>query len=206
MGTESREAVDGRRDERAFVRRIIAGDQQAFADFADTYIPGLYRFASFRLNHDRELTGEVVQATLVKAIAKLASFRGEATLMTWLCACCKAEIAAHFRRGKSRPAEVEWTDEQAVRATPTNRTPPDCPEKYALRNEVSSLVHTTLDMLPPRYSQVLEWKYLDNASVKEIADRMSLRTKAAESLLTRARSSFREVYARLQMGPSHERE
>jgi RNA polymerase sigma-70 factor (ECF subfamily) len=206
MGTESRKAVNARVDERSLVRRIIAGDQSAFAEFADTYIPGLYRFASSRLNHDRELTREVVQATLVKAIAKLTSFRGEAALMTWLCACCKTEIATHFRRGKSRPTEVEWTDEQAVWATPLNRTPPDCPEESALRNEVSSLVHTTLDMLPPRYGQVLEWKYLDNASVKEIADRMSLRTKAAESLLTRARNSFREVYARLQMGPSHERE
>jgi RNA polymerase sigma-70 factor (ECF subfamily) len=193
-------------DERSLVRRIIGGDQSAFAEFADTYVPGLYRFASSRLNHDRELTREVVQATLVKAIAKLTSFRGEAALMTWLCACCKTEIATHFRRGKSRPTEVEWTDEQAVWATPLNRTLPDCPEESALRNEVSSLVHTTLDMLPPRYGQVLEWKYLDNASVKEIADRMSLRTKAAESLLTRARNSFREVYARLQMGPSHERE
>ena len=51
-----------------------------------------------------------------------------------------------------------------------------------------------------------EWKYLDDLPVKEIAERIELKTKAAESLLTRARNSFREIYARLQVGPRHERE
>jgi RNA polymerase sigma-70 factor (ECF subfamily) len=206
MGGASDSAVKTAADERALVRGMIAGDERAFDRFADGYIPALYRFASFRLDHDRELTREIVQTTLVKAIAKLASFRGEATLMTWLRACCKTEIAAHFRRGKSRPTEVEWTDEQAAGATPLNRTPPDGPEKSVLRGETVVLVHAALDLLPPRYGRVLEWKYLDNLPVKEIADRMKLRTKAAESLLTRARNSFRVIYARLQVGPSHEQE
>jgi RNA polymerase sigma-70 factor (ECF subfamily) len=76
----------------------------------------------------------------------------------------------------------------------------DGPETSALRKESSLMVHTALDSLPPRYSQVLEMKYLDNLPVKEIADRMNLRPKAAESLLTRARNSFRKSYARLQGG------
>jgi RNA polymerase sigma factor (sigma-70 family) len=121
-------------------------------------------------------------------------------------ACCKTEIAAHFRRGKSRPSEVEWTDEQASDATPLNRTPQDGPEDSVLRGETAVLVHATLDLLPPHYSRILEWKYLDSLPVKEIADRMRLKPKAAESLLTRARNSFREIYEDLQVGPSHEQE
>jgi RNA polymerase sigma-70 factor (ECF subfamily) len=179
---------------------MIAGDKRTFEEFSDVYIPALYRFASFRLDHDRELTREIVQTTLVKAIANIASFRGEASLMTWLRACCKTEIAAHYRRGKSRPAEVEWTDERAPDATPLNRTPQDGPERSAMRKEIAALVHSALDLLPPRYGRILEWKYLDNLPVKEIADRMNLGTKAAESLLTRARNSFRKAYAQLQGG------
>ena len=205
MGTESHGTVDRRTDERKLVRGMIAGNESAFDEFADAYIPALHRFASSRLNQDRELVHEIVQNTLVKAIAKLASFRGEAALMTWLCACCKTEIAAHFRR-RGRRTEVEWTDDEAALATPLNRTPPDGPEKSLLRDETARLVHTALDLLPPRYSQALEWKYLDSLPVREIADRMKMRTKAAESLLTRARVAFRETYARLQLGLSHETE
>jgi len=204
MRTESQTAANARRDERTLVRGLVDGDEQAFEEFSDAYIPALHRFASGRLNHDRELTREIVQGTLVKAIAKISSFRGEAALMTWLCACCKAEISAHFRRNRRRPAEVEWTDEQVAEATPLNRTPLDGPETSFLRGEVAALVHAALDLLPRRYGQVLEWKYLDNIPVQQIADRMSLKMKAAESLLTRARNAFRETYARLQIGSSHE--
>lgn len=76
-------------------------------------------------------------------------------------------------------------------------TVPDGPEQALLRKETSELVHVTLDALPPHYSKVLEWKYLDRLSVKEIAARLRVGPKAAESLLTRARSSFRDGYGRL---------
>lgn len=204
MRSESQSAENGRRYERTLVRGLVAGDERAFEEFSDAYIPALHRFASGRLNHDRELTREIVQGTLVKAIAKISSFRGEAALLTWLCACCRAEISAHFRRNKRRPTEIEWTDGQIAEPTPLSRTPPDGPETSLLRDEAASLVHSALDLLPPRYGQVLEWKYLDDIPVQQIADRLSLKMKAAESLLTRARNAFRETYARLQIGSSHE--
>jgi RNA polymerase sigma-70 factor (ECF subfamily) len=184
---------------------MVGGDRLAFDEFAETYIPILYRFAAFRLRNDPELTREIAQATLVKAIEKIGSFRGEASLTTWLCACCKSEIAAHFRRSRSRPAQVELTEEWIPDAVPQYLSPPEGPERAALRGETRERVHAALDLLPPRHARVLEWKYLDNLPVKEIAARIALSAKAAESLLTRARDSFREVYARLQMEQSHER-
>ena len=41
---------------------------------------------------------------------------------------------------------------------------------------------------------MLEWKYIDSLSVNEIASRLGTTTKAAESLLTRARNAFREAF------------
>ena len=51
----------------------------------------------------------------------------------------------------------------------------------------------TLDALPGRYGEALEWKYIDGLSVREIAARLELGEKATESLLTRARESFRDA-------------
>ena len=186
-----------KRDERQLVRRMIAGDEGAFELFADEYVPALYRFAMGRLDGDRELTSDIVQTTICKAIAKLATFRGEAALMTWLCACCRNEVAGHFRK-KMRPVrevDIEAVEERS--AAELAAAAPEGPESAALRSEASRLVHEALDELPPHYGQVLEWKYLENLSVKEIASRLQLRPKAAESLLTRAREAFRKVHARL---------
>lgn len=184
-------------EERAIVRRMIAGDEAAFEAFADEYLPPLYRFAVRRLGGDRELARDIVQTTICKAIAKLTTFRGEAALMTWLCACCRNEIASHFRK-KSRPVrELQLEAVEECSAAELVAAPPEAPEAAALRGERHRMVHDALDELPPHYGQVLEWKYLEDLPVKEIASRLGVSPKAVESLLTRARQAFRKVHARL---------
>lgn len=190
-----------RTEERDLVRRMIAGDESAFEEFSDGYLPPLLRFASRRLGGDRELARDMVQSTICKAISKLGSFRGEAALMTWLCACCQNEIAAHFRRNKrmEREVDLELVEEAAARSS--NHHGPADPEHAAMREEAVQLVHAVLDLMPPRHARALEWKYLEDLPVKDIAVRLKLGDKAAESLLTRARQSFRDGYARLAASP-----
>jgi RNA polymerase sigma-70 factor (ECF subfamily) len=57
------------------------------------------------------------------------------------------------------------------------------------------LIQAALDGLPHHYGDVLEWKYVDGLSVQEIAARLAIGPKAAESCLTRARGAFREAIA-----------
>ena len=189
-----------RETEMSMVRRMLEGDEEAFEWFSDVFIPRLQRFALNRLGHDRELAKEIVQRTLVKVIDKLDTFRGEAALMTWLGACCRAEIALYFRRRGRGGVTVELDDEPAPVTSTWSAPPPEGPEASFLRGEAAELVHEALDQLPAHYGRALEWKYLDDLTVREIAGRLEIGPKAAESLLTRARNAFREVYARLVAG------
>lgn len=179
---------DLRLEEKALVERMLAGDEAAMEEFADEYFPGLYRFALARLGGDTELAREVVQTTVCKALAKLGTFRGEAPLLGWLCACCRNEIRMGFRKKKRQPRVVELEEDVA-----SDR---DLPEGALARKEEVRHVHAVLDLLPPRYASALEWKYVERVSVKEIAERLRVGAKAAESLLTRARQAFREGYER----------
>lgn len=179
---------DLRLEERALVERMLAGDEAAMEEFADEYFPGLYRFALARLGGDTELAREVVQTTVCKALGKLETFRGEAPLLGWLCACCRNEIRMGFRKKQRQPRVVELEEDLA-----SDR---DLPEGALARKEEVRHVHAVLDLLPPRYAHALEWKYVERISVKEIAERLRMGAKAAESLLTRARQAFREGYER----------
>ena len=183
-----------RAQEKLLIQSILQGNRRAFDEFADDYMPPLYRFASRRLGGDRELTVEIVQSTMCKAIARLETFRGEAALMTWLCACCRNEIAAYFRRQGKQGHQLEFDAVESVSKTPIGESGIDSPERATLRSETVEQVHATLDSLPPNYASALEWKYLQQLPVKEIGKRLGLSVKAAESVLTRARSAFRRVY------------
>jgi len=118
-----------------------------------------------------------------------------AMLLTWLCSICRNEILMHFRSRKSAPAETPLDDN----VTPIGSwvRQPTLPDEALLQAESATVVHVVLDLLPSHYSDVLEWKYLDHISVREIGERLKVGTKAAESMLTRARAAFRKGYQRV---------
>lgn len=178
------------------VSRMLAGDERALESFGERYTPALYRFAAARLPGDRDVTRDLVQTTLTKALSRLGSYRGEAALLTWLCACCRNEILMHLRRRRGAPPVVGLDGAEVVAAD----QPGHDAEGVLLELERATLVHVALDALPERYGSVLEWKYLDRLPVETIAARLGLRLKAAESLLGRARQAFRSTYEDLARG------
>lgn len=184
--------------DRALARRILGGDEAAFRDLFDRFFPRLYRFALARVPRDPEAAQDIVQQTFCKAIERLDTYRGEAALYTWFCQICRNVVADHYRRnsrGGSRVVLLE--DLPDARAILESFAAPaaDEPETGAMHEQVHRLVEATLDALPGRYGEALEWKYIDGLSVREIAGRLALGEKATESLLTRARESFREAIA-----------
>lgn len=180
--------------DRALVQRMLRGDEQAFAEFFDDYFPRLFRFAVRRLG-DEDAAEEVVQATLVLAVRRLGTWRGEAALFTWLCTICRREAAA-FAERTSRHLHVPLEDaDPYVRAALDSLSSTlEAPDAALVRDDVSRIVQLVLDGLPPRYSRVLEWKYLEELSMQQIAERMQTTPKAVESLLSRAREAFRDGF------------
>ncbi len=182
--------------DKAIAKRLLRGDQRAFKALFDDFFPKLYRFALARLDGDEDEARDVAQETFCKAFERLDSYRGEASLYGWMCQICRNAIVDRGRRLARRPQHVTLLeDETAIRsileflAGPTREEP----EALARRGELLRLIQATLDCLPSRYGDVLEWKYVDGLSVAEIAGRLSVSPKAAESALTRARNAFREA-------------
>jgi RNA polymerase sigma-70 factor (ECF subfamily) len=186
---------DGMTDERDLVAAMLSGDERAFTTFFDTYFPRVYRFALPRLDRNPDVTKDVVQATLIKAMRAIESWRGEAALFTWLCQICRRQIADHVRSQRRHATRVVLIDDSdEVRAALESIEAPDRDDPFrgADRAELGRLVHAVLDRLPNRYGEALEWKYVEGHTVEEIGDRLGIGHVAAQSLLARARVAFRE--------------
>src|SRR4026207_1581942 len=87
--------------ERKLVRRMRGRDESAFDEFFADYFPRLFRFAVLRLR-DPDAAEDLVQNSLIAAVRRRGSWRGEATLFTWLCTICRREIAAWEKRTARR--------------------------------------------------------------------------------------------------------
>lgn len=185
-------------DDRALARRVTSGNPDAFEEFFREYFPRLYRFTLARVNGNADLAEEIVQRTMCLVMRKLKTYRGEALLFTWLCQICRNEMAAVFRERRMETLqENPLEDNPAVQAALASLALDVGPEKSQSDDEVARFVRVTLEYLPTRYAAALEMKYIQGCSVDEIGERLNISSKAAESVLSRARDAFREGFRSL---------
>jgi len=190
--------------DRELVERLLRGDARAFDDFFNEYFPKLYRFARRRLS-DPVLAEDVAQGALCRALDSLRGFRGEAALFTWLCTLCRRELSARLGEfnpaaGSAHLAEEDPAVRAALESLMANESTD--PLLAADRAQLRQAIRVALDYLPAPYGDILEWKYLREMSINEIAQRLGRSPKASESLLTRAREAFRETFTLLAGAPA----
>ncbi len=187
-------------DDKRLAKQLLAGDARAFDRFFNDNFARLYRFTMARMSDDPEGAREVVQSTLSRAVRKIHTFRAESAMFTWLCAICRNEISDWMKRqGRYRDHIVLVEDFPEVQAAVDSFQAPvaDSPERNYQRVEALRLIQVALDRLPPKYGDVLEWKYVEGHSIKEISARLGIGTEATQSLLARAKRAFADVYSTL---------
>ncbi|MGB5332199.1 MAG: RNA polymerase sigma factor [Woeseiaceae bacterium] len=189
--------------DKKLVKQLLSGDTRAFDRFFDENFARLYRFALTRLSDDPDAAREVAQVSLTRAIRKLHTYRAESALFTWLCAICRNETSDWLaRQGRYREHIVLTEDFAEIQAAVDSFHAPEqmSPERHYRRVELLRLIQVALDKLPARYGDVLEWKYIEGHSIKEISARLDIGPEATQSLLARAKRAFADVYTSLTEG------
>ncbi len=189
-----------REEDRRRVRALLAGDTAAFDAFFNDYFPRLYRYVLPRVEFSIPDAQDICQETLLRALRRLSTYRGEAALYSWVCQIGANQVSDFWQKRRRDGAHVVFAEDDpnvlAVLAT-LQSAEADSPESHRYNTEIPRLVQATLDNLPARFADALEWKYLDGLSVADISFRLGVSTAAAQSVLQRARAAFREAFTAL---------
>ena len=183
-------------------RFALAGSPQAIDALAQAALAPLYRFCFYRVGRNRDLCEEVVQETMLRAIRDLGRYepeRAEGNIFPWLAGLARNEIRRVLSREKAAESlETLWNrmDEQLRDLFGRLESEPFGEEVLA-RAETCEIVGATMSQLPSHYREALEAKYVNGASVQQIAADCGLSEKAVESQLTRARKAFRATFLAL---------
>lgn len=183
-------------DDQQLVARLRAGDEAAFRAFFEEYFDRLYRFAMSRTRGDADMSEEAAQRALCRAVRRLETWRGEAALFTWLAQICRNELAdlgEAARRDASRTVSLDADERLRGRIEGEVADPRSDPSREPEEAQFAQLLREVLDGLPGRYGDVLEWKYLDDMSVEQIAGRLHTSFESAQSTLQRARVALRSA-------------
>lgn len=178
-------------EERGLREAVLEGDEEAWRVLYEGCFDFLYAYVHYRTGRRRDLTDEVVQECWVVAVRRIRRFDpGRARFRTWMRGIADNVLRNARRRWARRDrAEVGESGQEAIASAADSRDV-----------ERAELVGLALAAVPERYRGLLRAKYHEEKSVAEIAAENGNSVKAVESALTRARETFRKVYAELEEG------
>lgn len=168
--------------------RLLARDRGALTRFYRDNAPRLRRHIATRISA-REDAEEVLQDTLFAFLEGLRDWRGRSSLRTYLFSICQHKIVDYYRRKKIRHAVFSQMPQLETLVSPL-LGPEQELDAVLIREKIASVMNRLL----PVYRRILIMKYMEQITVGEIADRLAVSIKSAESRLFRARRAFVELF------------
>lgn len=173
----------------SFIKRILAGDSKAVIEFYKSYSPKILAYLTKKL--PKEDAQEITNDVFLEAIDSLSFLQKESNVSAWLYRIAHNKMVDFYRKKKIKSILLSQMPFLQILAQEINQ-PEFQFEKDMLRDKIEEVLHR----LSRDHRIILKLRYEKEISVKEIAKTLKLSFKATESLLFRARQSFKLAYQR----------
>jgi RNA polymerase sigma factor (sigma-70 family) len=183
-------------DELTLARRVAAGDRTAFEIIMRRHNRRLYRLARASLRDDSEAK-DALQEAYLNAYRAIGSFRGEATLSTWLSRLVLNECGARQRRSARRRDIIPLVSADTSRIE--NESVVDVaegPDRAAARTQLRAILESKLGEIPEALRVVFVLRSVEELSVAETAEALGIAQETVRMRHFRAKGMLREALAR----------
>jgi RNA polymerase sigma-70 factor (ECF subfamily) len=172
---------------------LRAGDRAEFARLVDAYSAPIYRLGLRMLGNEQDAE-DVLQNTFLSALTHLSNFEGRSSVLTWLYRIAVNEALMVMRRGKPE-VNIDDTDsnDETNDFSPTQFVDWGAlPEDELLSVEGKQALDRAIQNLPENLRMVFLLRDIQELSIKDTAEALSLTESNVKVRLLRARLSLRE--------------
>jgi RNA polymerase sigma-70 factor (ECF subfamily) len=186
-------------DDAELVGRIARHDQAAFEVLMRRYNGKLFRVARAILKDDAEAE-DALQEAYLDAYRHIGEFRGQARLGTWLTRIVINQALMRLRKHRRDRVVVPFEDgcatepERAETDVADERS--ESPPAATLRAEIRRALERRIDELPMAFRTVFVMREVEDMTVEETAECLSIPSATVRTRLFRARALLREALAR----------
>ncbi len=176
--------------EEKLINQILIGNKKAHRIFYRKYQAKLLGFIKKKVGNLQD-SEEILQDVFTSAFLSLPNFSAKSSLYTWLCSITRHEICDFYRKKKIKTivfSKFPFLEKLVSKAL--------SPELALQEKEIKSRILRTFKSLSEGYCRILRLKYIEEKTVKEIADILGKSIKSTESLLFRARVAFQKQYSK----------
>jgi RNA polymerase sigma factor (sigma-70 family) len=183
-------------DEQGLIAAAKRGDGQAFNKLILQYQTLVYNVA-YRMLHDPDAAADAAQDAFISAFRALHGFRG-GSFKAWVLRIVTNACYDQMRFAKRRPSSS--LDDLAVEPdhSPALLDDAESPEEFALRQDLSRAIQSSLDDLAPDQRITVILSDIQGMSYEEIAEVTGVALGTVKSRLSRGRAHLRDVLLRRQ--------
>ena len=172
----------------ATLKRVLAGDRDAYSEVVAEYQDMLLAYAAFRIP-DAALVDEVVQQTFIRAYEQLRDFQTDKDFGVWLRSICRFMILAELKRvTRDRQNKDNYQEHLKVRllgeALERGESTADEDVLRRLQGCLGRLQQTARSLVTLRYQELLK--------VDDIASRLGQSATWVATTLFRVRETLRK--------------
>jgi len=172
------------------IEKILAGDEKAVRDFYTLYSPKILTYLIKHLPHTEDAQ-EICNDVFLEALDSVVFLRFQKNLLQWLYRIAHNKTVDFYRKRKVKSLLLSQVPFLEIVEKEINQ-----PEFQFEKNKIRDRIEKTLKSLSQKYQDILNLHYEEKIPVKELATVFNLSFKATESLLFRARQSFKKTYER----------
>lgn len=170
----------------ALTRLMAEGNEKAWCNFYNQYFDRLWRYLLVTTEGSEDLARESLQAALVRVARHIKAFRDGDVFWSWLTVLARTALADERKKRQRYFFCLERFKRQAeVEGEETNDVQPD--------ERLNTLLGRHVASLPPNEQKMIELKYIERRTVREIARELQMTEKAVESQLSRIRRKLKDA-------------
>ena len=168
-------------EDRHLVQLALTGDDTAFEYLFNRYRDAIHRLFVQWLRGGVD-ADDLLQETFIKVYIKLDRYRPDYTFGQWVYTIAHNTFIDFVRRRQ----EDLPIDERF--AAPASNTP--TPEQSVINQQQRTQIEHWLELLAPRYRQLIVMRFFDEYSYEEIAAKLSLPLGTVKTQIHRAREQM----------------
>ncbi|MFH1456894.1 MAG: RNA polymerase sigma factor [Patescibacteria group bacterium] len=168
-------------------------NEQYFLCLMQKYEAKLLRYIARISNFDEDEAKDVLQETFIKVFKNLNDFDKSLKFSSWIYRITHNEVIDNFRKTKRRPEKILWDkNEEFIK---------NIADEFNLEQEFDKKIgkenlFKNLNLLDYKYKEVLELRFLEDKSYKEISDILKKPEGTVATLISRAKKQYKDYAGR----------
>lgn len=173
-------------NENFIIKKIKKGDIESFGLLYDHYFEQIYRFIFLKVNH-KEDAQDLTHQVFLQAFKKIGDYEEKGfPFSSWLYKIARNEIIDFYRSKKTNVALEELEN------VLTDANQENIKDRLDLKIQIEK-VRLALKKIKPEYQDVIIMRFIEDLSIKEVAEILNKTEGAIKLIQHRAIASLKKI-------------